>query len=81
MPVNFFLLSFRQPLVCAHRKTCRLDTGLFALLSAFEPVGIAQAPPVFEGVALLVLLVVVPHRGLTSANTLCPKPFIVYSFK
>ena len=56
-----------------YRKACRLDTGLFTILSAFEPIGIAQAAAVGEGVALLVLLVVVPHGGVTSADTLCPE--------
>ena len=62
--------------VLTHRKTCCLYAGLFTIFSAFEPIGIAQASAVCEGVALLVLLVVVPHRCISSADTLCPESFI-----
>ena len=42
------------------------------MLSAFEPIGVAQAATVCKGVALFELLVVMPHRGLTRADSLRP---------
>ena len=56
----------------AHREAGCLDTSSFAILSAFEPIGIAQAATVCKGVALFELLVVMPHRGLTCADSLRP---------
>ena len=61
-----------EQLYIAHREVVCLDTSSFAILSAFEPIGIAQAATVCKGVALFELLVVMPHCGLTCADSLRP---------